>query len=110
MFILCYDIFGDSMIFTELKEKEFDTFALTQSTKSFYQTSMMGSINEQNGNKVYYLGVKDKNKIIAAGMFTTRNSYFSKQYLYTPRGFLADYTDTKLIKFFIDNLKSFCHK
>jgi peptidoglycan pentaglycine glycine transferase (the second and third glycine) len=98
------------MKFVELNEKEFDKYARKMTCKSFFQTSMMGSINRENGNDVYYLGVEDNDLIVAAGMFATRNSYFNHKYLYAPRGFLADYGDQKIVKYFVDNLYSFCKK
>ena len=95
--------------FVEIKEEEFKNFIKIADTESFYQTVMMGDINKQNGNLVYYLGIKEKGNLVCAGMFTTRISLGHK-YLYSPRGFICDYENEKLVKYFTEELKKFCIK
>ena len=57
---------GDTMKFTELTEQEFQNFVDTQNNKNFFQTVMMKKKLECDGTKVYLVGVKENNKVIAA--------------------------------------------
>ena len=56
---------GDTMKFTELTEQEFQNFVDTQNNKNFFQTVMMKKKLECDGTKVYLVGVKENNKVIA---------------------------------------------
>ena len=53
------------MKFTELTEQEFQNFVDTQNNKNFFQTVMMKKKLECDGTKVYLVGVKENNKVIA---------------------------------------------
>ena len=95
------------MEFTELTEKEFREFSSTHSLKSFMQTPEMAKIREKNGYRAYYVGVRKKNKIIAATMMGSRKSHFGYNEFYAPRGLLVDYDNYELLSFFTHNLKKY---
>ena len=54
------------MKFVELTEKEFCKFSSQHEQGSFFQTIELASLRQSYGSKIHYLGVKDKNKIVAA--------------------------------------------
>ena len=95
------------MIFTTLTEEEFREFSESHPQESFFQTVETAKLRESYGSIIHYLGVKKDNKIIAGGMFTETNCMFGKKRFYSPQGFLIDYHDYELLKFYTENLKKY---
>ena len=81
------------MKFVELKEKEFQDFASNHEQESFFQTLGVAKLRESYGSKIYYLGVKENNKIIAGAMFTVTKTFLGRYTFYAPRGYLMDYSN-----------------
>ena len=98
------------MKFVELKEDEFQKFADNHKQESFFQTKEVAKLRESYGSKIYYLGVKEGKKILAAAMFSVTKTFANKYTFYAPRGFLIDYHDKKLLSFFTSELKKYCKK
>ncbi len=96
------------MKFVELNEKEFQTFASSHEQESFFQTVGIAKLRESYGSKIYYLGVKEKNKIVAAAMFSVTKTFLGRYTFYAPRGYLIDYNNKELLAFFTKELKAFC--
>lgn len=92
------------MEFVELTEKEFDTFSKKHPCANFFQTVENAKLRNYYGSEIHYLGIKDKNKIIAGSMFTINPCMFGKYRFYSPQGLLVDYHNYDLLKFFHDNL------
>ena len=98
------------MKFVELKEDEFQKFADSHEQESFFQTKEIAHLRESYGSKIYYLGVKEGKKIIAAAMFTVTKTFANKYTFYAPRGFLLDYHNKELLKFYTKSLKDYCKR
>ncbi len=98
------------MKFCELKKDEYDKFALNHPLISSYQVSNWGKLKEITGWKYHLVGIKEKNKIIAATLLLEKNTPIKKKIFYAPRGFLINFEDIDLLKFFINNLKLFIKK
>lgn len=98
------------MKLVELSEKEFQNFADKHEQESFFQTVEVAHLRESYGSKIYYLGVKDGKKILAAAMFSVTKTFANKYTFYAPRGFLMDYHNKELLSFFTKELKTFCKK
>lgn len=98
------------MKFVELTKEEFSKFANGHEQESFFQTVGLGDLRKIYGSEIYYLGVKEKNKVVLAAMFTVTKTFCGKKTFYAPRGYLADYNDIELIKFFTKELETFCKK
>lgn len=98
------------MKFEELTEKEFDNFSKKHPCANFFQTVENAHLRNYYGSEIHYLGVKDKNKIVAAGMFTINPCMFGKKRFYSPQGLLVDYHNYKLLEFFTINLVSYAKK
>ncbi len=95
------------MKFTELKEEEFQTFAQNHPQASFYQTKNWANLKEENGWKKHYIGVKEKEKIIAATLLLSKKTPIKKEMFYAPRGFLIDYHNLELLSFFTEKIKKY---
>lgn len=98
------------MKFVELKEDEFQKFADNHEQESFFQTREVAKLRESYGSKIYYLGVKEGRKILAAAMFSVTKTFGGRYTFYAPRGYLIDYHDKELLAFFTKNLKDYCKK
>lgn len=96
------------MEFTILTEKEYQKFLNNYNKKTFLQSVEMGHVNKKTGNIVCYLGIKEKNEVIAASLFIIKeNNRRKKKYYYAPRGLLIDYDNAQLLSFFINELKRY---
>ena len=93
------------MKFVTLNENEFTEFENTHPLGSFYQTIKWGKLKEKNGWKYYLVGVKEDDKVIAACLLLEKKVFLSLTLFYSPRGFLLDYNNKKLLEFFTKNVK-----
>ena len=95
------------MKFCVLKDNEFEKAALNLKCSNFHQTIKWGKLKEKNGWKMHLLGIKDKNKIVAATLLLQKKVFKKYSIFYAPRGYLIDFTNEKLITFFTDELKKY---
>ena len=98
------------MEFKIITKEEFKKFSESHEQESFLQTTELGDLKEELGNIVHYVGVIDKNKLIAATLLLEEKSYFGKKTFYAPRGFLIDYNNLELLKYFTEELKKYIKK
>lgn len=98
------------MKFVELTPLEFDTFATKHPQKNYVQTSKMAELKQLQGNKIYLVGIKKNNRIVAATMMFAIPTHFNKNIFYAPRGFLIDYHDYDLLQIFTKEVKKFIKK
>lgn len=97
------------MKFVELNEKEYQAFASHHCYASFQQTPMMKQAKQYANIEGIYLGVKENEEVIAASLFVITPVFKKYVYYYASRGLLMDYSNLKLLTFFIQNLKKYCH-
>ena len=98
------------MVFTELTKEEFIEFSKNHPQASFYQTINWGELKEENNWKMHLLGVKEDKKIVAATLLLSKTIKFGKKMFYAPRGFLIDYNNLELLKFFTEEVKKYAKK
>ncbi len=94
-----------------LSEKEFKNFADHHPQISFHQTVEWGKLKEENGWKSHLLGYKEENgKVIAGCLLLSKMTPIKRNMFYSPRGFLIDYNDEKLLKSFTEEIKKYVKK
>ena len=98
------------MELVELKEEEFDKFAWEHPQGSFHQMSNWGTLKKKNGWVSHYLGLKDKDKLVAASLILSKKTPIKKDMYYAPRGFLIDYKNYDLLKEFTEKIKEYTKK
>ena len=98
------------MEFVELTSEEFNKVCDNFKGNSFYQSISWSNIKASTGWISYYVGVKNKGKIIACSLILGKKLYLNKYLYYAPRGMLLDYNDSELLNFFVNNIKSFLKK
>ena len=93
----------------EISFKELEEFSLTTKEATFHQTEGWAKLKEHNGWKHYVVGlVAENDKIEAAALLLAKEVPIVKKYMfYSPRGFLIDYLNFKLLKEFTDKIKEF---
>ena len=93
------------MKFGEVGEKEFDKFERKQKCGNFFQSVKRAELRRRMGFETFLLGVTDKEKVLAVGMLVVRNGEAWLQL-----GPILDYSDKKLVKFFLKGLVEFAEK
>ena len=95
------------MQFTELTEQEYQKFWENHPLKTFLSAPEIGKLREQSNWKTTFVGVKEKKKILAATMLLSHKRHFGKYEFYSPRGYLLDFKNEKLLTFFTTELKKY---
>ncbi len=103
----CYNKYMEFVILTE---KEFTEFAEKHENKSFFQTIEIAKIREKNGWKAHFVGVKEKNNIIAGTMMVSKTTFAKHKTFYAPGGPLIDYENDPLLDFFVKHVKEYLKK
>ena len=98
------------MNFQEITEKEYTSFLNNHPLRTFLHTPNIAKMRAVDGWEHIYLGIKNNNKIIAATMLLSRNEFASKKEFYAIRGFLIDYNNYELLKFFTTCIKKYIRK
>lgn len=95
------------MEFIDITEEEYTKYWEKSDQKSFLSSPKISKLRGKNNWETYYLGVKEKNKLIGAVMLLRHKRRFNKYEFYSPRGPLFDYHNKELFNFFMTNLKNF---
>ena len=99
------------MRLVNLNKKEFKKFADKHPQITFHQTEEWANLKKTNGWDAYYLGLKDDKKIVAGALILSKTlPIVKKKMFYSPRGFLIDYNDKKLLGEFTKEIKEFAKK
>ena len=99
-----------SYVFCKLNEQEFSNFLKGREDNNWMQTVGVAKLRNSYGSEIEYLGVKDGKKIVCASMFTITKTFMGKKTYYAPRGFLIDYNNLELLKFYTTELKKYTKK
>lgn len=95
------------MEFVQIKEDEYRKFWENHPLKTFISAPEIAKLREKSGWKSYFVGLKDKNKLVAATLLVSHKRHFNKNEFYAPRGVLVDYKDKELFKIFLEEIKKF---
>lgn len=96
--------------FVTLTPEEFDKFARKSPISHFQQTSAWANLKATNGWKAHFVGVKEKDALIAASLILEKPLPLGRSMFYAPRGPLLDYKNESLLKFFVQNVKTYAKK
>ncbi len=97
------------MILKELTNEEFKNFTDTFYIKSIYQTVEYAFVMGNQGFDCIFLGLCDNNTIVAASLFLIDKNKKYK-FAYSPRGFLIDYNNKKLVELYTKEIKKYFNK
>ena len=96
----------------KITKEEFKKFADNHPQITFYQTEEWANLKKTNNWTAHYVGLKNENKNIVAGAMILAKSLpiIKKKMFYSPRGFLIDYNDKKLLEEFTKEIKKYIKK
>ena len=95
------------MKFQEITEKEYREFWENHPLKTFLSAPEISKLRQKSNWDTYYVGVKEKKKIIASTMLLAHKRHFNKYEFYSPRGYLLDFNNHDLVNFFTEELKKY---
>ena len=100
------------MEFVENIEKtEYEKFVKGHKKSHFLQSYAWGEFSEKaKGMKAHYVGLKDKNKLVAASLLLEKSLPLGYSYFYSPRGFVIDFSNKELLKEYVEKVKEFAKK
>ena len=84
----------------ELEKLEYEKFVKNNKYKSHFLQSYTWGEFSKNKKKLipYYIGLKEKNKIVAATLLLEKRLPLGYSYFYAPRGFVIDFSNKNLLK------------
>ena len=96
------------MKLVEISKEEFKKYAITHPQITFHQTEEWANLKKKNNWDSYYVAIKEKKQILGAALLLAKTlPIVKKKMFYSPRGFLIDYKNKKLLKEFTIQLKKF---
>lgn len=94
-----------------IKKDEYINFCNNTKNTHFLQSYEWGQSSKKNrGYKPLYVGVKENDELIACALLLKKETPFNMCYLYSPRGFVLDFNNFKLLEFFTKSLKEYLKK
>lgn len=96
----------------KLNKKDFKSFADKHPQITFHQTEEWANLKKVNNWQAHYIGLEnDNDEIVAGAMILSKTlPIIKKKMFYSPRGFLIDYNDKKLLETFTNELKKYIKK
>lgn len=91
----------------EITMFEFNEFAKNHPLHNIYQTSNYAILKAEENFDYDYIGYFSDGTLIAASIILIKKLSFSIKYGYAPRGFLLDYSNTKVLTDFTEKLKKY---
>lgn len=97
------------MKLVELEKDKYESFVKNNKYKShFLQSYSWGELcKEKRGLTPYYLGLVEKDKVLAATLLLKKSLPLGLCYLYSPRGYVLNFNDFKLLDKFTEELVKF---
>ncbi len=97
------------MKLVKLEKDKYDSFVRNNKYKShFLQSASWAELcKEKRGLTPYCLGLVENNKILAATLLLKKSLPLGLCYLYSPRGYVLDFNDFKLLDKFTEELVKF---
>lgn len=95
----------------DIAEDKYDEFVKNHPTKShFLQSYAWGQLSRTKGLEPHYIGVERDNSLVAVALLLQKKMPLGYSYFYAPRGYVLDYNDTELLKFFTSEIKTYTKK
>ena len=96
----------------KLNKKDFKNFADKHPQITFHQTEEWANLKKVNNWQAHYIGLEnDNDEIVAGAMILSKTlPIIKKKMFYSPRGFLIDYNNKKLLETFTNELKKYIKK
>jgi len=92
----------------DLNEKEYRDFWRKTPNAHFMQSYEWGQVQKKSRDLIpCYIGLKDKDKLVAAALLLKKKTPLNMCYFYVPRGFTIDYNNNEVVEEFTKHLKNY---
>ena len=92
----------------DLKENEYRDFWRSTPNNHFMQSYEWGQVQKKSRDQIpCYIGLKDKDKLVAAALLLKKKTPLNMCYFYVPRGFTLDYSNKEVVEEFTKHLKEY---
>ena len=92
----------------DLKENEYRDFWRQTPNNHFMQSYEWGQVQKKSRDQIpCYIGLKDKNKLVATALLLKKKTPLNMCYFYVPRGFTLDYSNKEVVEEFTKHLKEY---
>lgn len=98
---------------TDIPKEKYDTFVRCHESKShFLQSYAWGILSKKSrGLTPYYVGmINDKNELVASALLLKKTLPFGFSYFYSPRGYVIDFFNHRLVNDFTKEIIKFIKK
>lgn len=95
------------MEFLEITKNEYQEFSFLHPDGGFWQSTDMAELREWNHWTCVYVGLKDRDKLLAATMLSYRTVFLGGTYVQALRGYLIDYHNKELFRKFHEELMKY---
>lgn len=92
---------------SQISEAEYTGFVMNHPKAHFLQSYEWGKVAQYKGRTPYYTAVTENGKIIAAALLLKKQLPFGYCHFYIPRGYILDYENTELLRFFTEEINRF---
>ena len=94
-----------------LSKEEFKKFADKHEQITFHQTTQWADLKLKTGWIPHYIGLEENKNIIGGALILAKKlPIIKKKILYSPRGFLIDYKNNDVLKYFTKEIKKYAKK
>ena len=92
----------------DLSEKEYRSFWRKTPNNHFMQSYEWGQVQKESRDLIpCYIGLKDKDKLVATALLLKKKTPLNMCYFYVPRGFTLDYSNKEVVTEFTKHLKEY---
>lgn len=95
------------MEFVIIDENEYRKFWENHPLRTFLSAPEITLLRKKTGWDSYFVGLKDKKKLVGAALLLRHKRRFDKYEFYAPRGVLVDYNDQETLEVFLKEIKKF---
>lgn len=94
-----------------IDKKRYEEFVKGHKKCHFLQSYAWGEIQEKNRKLIpHYVGVEKDSKLVATALLLEKKLPLGYSYFYSPRGFVINFLDNELLKFFTNEIKKYAKK
>lgn len=93
-----------------ISETEYRKFTEERKDTHFLESYEWGEVSKTRNFIPAYVGVKEKNKLVATALLLKKSLPLGYSYYYIPRGYTIDYKNKDLVKFLTEGIKKYCKK
>ena len=90
-----------------LTKEEYENFVYNHERRHFMHSYQWGEVQKYKKFTPYYVGIKKDNILVATALLLEKKVLKKYGYIYIPRGYVIDYKDRELLKYFTNEIKNF---